>query len=93
MSRSALHDRSTKGHIDIVISHNGQGLSVGRVNGVQSDNILIAFIIRMNKDSLVGEHSFRTGCRDHQFLSGFFDDVLEVIHLSGNFLMNNLDIA
>ena len=59
-----FHDCCTKAHINIIIRHDWQSFAICRVDGMQPNDVFITLIIRMNKDSLIGKHRFRTGCRN-----------------------------
>ncbi len=93
VSRRTFHDGRSKFHVDVVVGHDWQRLSVGRVDGVLANQVLVALVVWMNEDRLVGEHRFRARRGDDEFFPGFHNFVFEVIHVAHDFLVLNFDVA
>ena len=60
---------------------------------MHADDTLITLILRMYEDRLIGKHRLRTGRCDDKLLTVFHDPILEVIHRSLNFFVNDLDVG
>ena len=68
MGGGNLDTASTKFRVNMIISDNGD-LSIGQrqFDGL-TNQFLLPFIIRVNGDSGVAEHSFRTGSGHHKMV-------------------------
>ena len=68
VSRRNLHAAGTELFIHIIVSDDGDFSVCQRKLQFLSDQIFIAFVFRINSNSLVAEHSFRTSrCNDDAF--------------------------
>ncbi len=68
--RGDLYRSGTLFRVRIWVSDDRDFLPYQRQDDFFADNRLVAFVIRMYRDSLIGKHGLRSGCRD--------DDTVEI---------------
>ena len=93
VGRRTFHRAGSEFDVDVVVADDRQFIPVCRVDGVQADQMLKPFIVRMHNDANIAEHRFRPGRRNLEAVAGFNDLVVERIHRAFGFLMDNLDVA
>ena len=92
MSRGNFYRTGTKFHIDILVG-NDRDLPINqRQQYGLSDQLLIAFVFRINSYGSITEHRFRAGGRNDQVLIGPLDRVTQVPEVALLIIMFNLKI-
>ena len=93
VGRCNLDAAGAKIRIDIVVANNGNiPVRQRQANGL-ADQVAIARVLRVNRDSSIAEHGFRSSGRDNQMTRAIAERIAEVPHVAGFFTVLHFEIG
>ena len=92
VSRCNFYNTGTEFTVNIFITYDGDFFIHQRQDTCFADEVLITFVIRMNRNSNVAHHCFGTSCCQTQSFIGAYNGIFNVVEMTCCFHMVNFRV-